>query len=169
MAFFVRSTEINHCPCCESSLKVTGSRRRVWYRNSGDKEKLIIRRLHCERCHKTHHELPDVLIPYKRYGVESIEQVVDDQTVDVPADESTLFRWRQWFQVWGAYAVGCMISIARRFQLDLAAEDTSGPPRTVLQRIGRKGKKSGKWLAKIVRPIVNVHLWLQTRSAFLSE
>ncbi|WP_281250313.1 DUF6431 domain-containing protein [Virgibacillus siamensis] len=169
LAFFVRSAEINHCPCCEGPLIVAGSRRRVWYRHSGDKAKLIIRRLFCERCHKIHHELPDLLVPYKRYGTESIEQVLDDQLIDVPADESTLGRWREWFRNWGPYAVGCFNSIIRRFQLDLPVGSTSDPPRTVLQRIGRNGESFVGWLAKVVRPIVNVHLWVQTRSAFLSK
>jgi len=167
--FFVRSAESSHCPCCGNSLEASGSRRRVWYRNSGNREKLIIRRLYCERCHKTHHELPDVLIPYKRYGVESIEQVVDNQTVDVPADDSTLWRWYKWFKEWGIYAIGCLISIAKRFSLDLPVEDMSGPPRTVLQKFGHHQTETGGWLSKVVRPIVNVHLWLHTRSAFLSS
>ncbi|MEI3613242.1 DUF6431 domain-containing protein [Pseudogracilibacillus sp. SO30301A] len=64
-------------------------------RNSGIKAKLIIRRLYCERCHEIHHELPDVLVPYKRYGVGSMEQVLDDRVADVSADESTLRRWRE--------------------------------------------------------------------------
>lgn len=148
---------------------MVGSRERVWYRNSGIKAKLIIRRLYCERCHKIHHELPDVLVPYKRYGVESMEQVLDDQVVDVPADESTLKRWREWFEIWGPYAVGCLLSLNSRFQLELSVGCTSDPPRTILQRIGRNGNSIGRWLAKIVRPIVNIHLWIQTRSAFLSD
>jgi len=167
-AFFVRSAETGICPCCEGSLKVSGSRRRVWYRSSGNKEKLIIRRLRCEPCEKIHHELPDVLVPYKWYGAESIEQVVSDsEPVEVAADESTLYRWCEWFKVWAPYAVGCLTSIAMRFPSDLPVGDMSGPPRTVLQRIGRQGSLTG-WLANIVRPIVNVHLWVQTRSAFLS-
>ncbi|WP_370459812.1 DUF6431 domain-containing protein [Oceanobacillus sp. AG] len=51
--------ESNHCPCCEG-------RRREWYKNSGVKVKLIIRRLQCEQYHKIHHILPNVLVPYKR-------------------------------------------------------------------------------------------------------
>lgn len=148
-------------------MVVVGSRRRVWYRNSGAKVKLIIRRLYCKRCDLIHHELPDVLVPFKRYGVESMEQVLDDRLIDVPADESTLGRWREWFRVWGPYAVNCIISIIKRFHLNLSVGSTSDPPRTVLQRIGHDGKSIEGWLANIVRPIVNVHLWIQTRSAFL--
>jgi hypothetical protein len=148
---------------------VIGSRRRVWYRSSGDKNKLIIRRLHCDPCDLIHHELPDVLVPYKRYGTESIEQVVADaEGIDVAADESTLYRWHQWFKVWGPYAVGCMISIAMRFSLNLPVGSSSDPPQTVLQRMGREEGTSAGWLARVVRPMVNVHLWVQTRSAFLS-
>lgn len=168
--FFVRSTELSICPCCEEPLeKVSGSRPRVWYRSSGDRDKLIIRRLYCEQCEQIHHELPDVLIPYKHYGTESIEPVIDDaDPIDVAADESTLYRWREWFEMWGPYAVGCLTSIALRFELDLPVGISSGPPQTVLRRMGRDKRTSAGWLAKVVRPIVNVHLWVQTRFAFLA-
>ena len=101
--FFVRSTEFSICPCCEKPLeKVSGSRPRVWYRSSGERDRLIIRRLYCEGCEQIHHELPDVLIPYKHYGAESIEPVIDNaDPVDVAADDSTLYRWREWFEMWG--------------------------------------------------------------------
>jgi hypothetical protein len=142
---------------------------RSWYRSSGDKNKLVIRRLYCRQCNTTHHELPDVLVPYKRYGVESIEPVVSDlDSIDVAADESTLYRWRDWFKVWAFYAVNCLMSIALRFQLDLPVVDSSDSPQSVLRQLGHNEGTSVKWLAKVVRPIVNVHLWVQTRSAFLS-
>jgi hypothetical protein len=156
-------------PCCGGPLEVVGSRRRVWYRRSGDQEKLIIRRLHCQPCERIHHELPDLLVPYKRYGSESIEQVVSDaEPVDVAADESTLCRWRQWFEAWAPYAVACLTSIAIRFQLDLPVRNSSDSSQTVLQGIGRDEETSAGWLAKVVRPIANIHLWVQTHSAFLS-
>ncbi|WP_425339546.1 DUF6431 domain-containing protein [Lentibacillus salicampi] len=54
--FFVRSTELSICPCCEKPFeKVSGSRPRIWYRSSGDRNKLIIRRLYCEQCEQIHH------------------------------------------------------------------------------------------------------------------
>ncbi|HZK83190.1 MAG TPA: DUF6431 domain-containing protein [Desulfosporosinus sp.] len=33
------------CPCCGELLFVIGSRLRVWYQSSGERSKLIIRRL----------------------------------------------------------------------------------------------------------------------------
>ncbi|WP_425387641.1 hypothetical protein [Aneurinibacillus terranovensis] len=40
---------------------------------------------------------------------------------------------------------------------------------SALQRIGRLVGNAPRWLARIVRPIVNDNLWLHTRFAFLSE
>lgn len=157
------------CPCCDGPLKVAGSKERVWYRSSGTRHLLIIRRLHCVSCTKMHNELPDVLIPYKRYGVESIEPVVDGvEPIEVAADDATLVRWRQWFMTWATYALGCLNSIAMRFQLEVPEESSSGSPQTVLQAIGREKGTTTGWLANVVRPIANTHLWLHTRSACLS-
>lgn len=129
----------------------------------------MIRRMRCESCRKIHHELPDILVPYKRYSAESIEQVVgESDSIDVAADESTLCRLRKWFQAWAPYAVSSLRSIAVRFRLDFPVRTTSDSPQTVLQNIGRKQGKTNGWLANVVRPIVNTHLWVHTRSACLA-
>lgn len=125
--------------------------------------------MRCEACRKIHHELPDILVPYKRYTAESIEQVSNEaEPIDVAADESTLYRWRRWFSEWAPYALGCLTSIAMRFHFDLPVEGSSDCPLAVLQSFGREDGKSTGWLAKVVRPITNIHLWIHTRSAFLS-
>jgi predicted RNA-binding Zn ribbon-like protein len=94
---------------------------------------LIIRRMRCELCKKIHHELPDLLVPYKRYGSESIEQVISTSSpTHVAADESTLYRWRNWFNAWTPYAIGCLTSISIRLQLDYPVENSSEPAQTVL-------------------------------------
>ncbi|NLU51226.1 MAG: hypothetical protein GXX09_12680 [Syntrophomonadaceae bacterium] len=54
--------------------------------------------LGCVECKRIHHELPDMLVPYKRHVRESIEAAVSgDEALTVTADESTLWRWRRWF------------------------------------------------------------------------
>lgn len=129
----------------------------------------MIRRMRCEDCRKIHHELPDILVPYKRYSAESIEQVVSGTApIDVAADESTLYRWHQWFQAWAPYAIGCIRSIAKRFHWETPERNSSNPPQAVLREIGREEGTPTGWLANIVRPIANIHLWVHTRSAFLS-
>ena len=157
-AFFIRSTEKVPCPCCDGELTVAGSRPRVWYKGNGDRAKLIIRRLRCKPCGRMHHELPDLLIPYKRYDAESIEGVLaKPATGDVAADESTIFRWRSWFQVWAMYAVGVMQSISIRFHLPV--EKASRPLQSVLHRLGRYVGNAAGWLRRVVRPMANSNLW----------
>ena len=73
---------------------------------------MSIRRLGCTQCNRIHHELPDMLVPYKRHVRESIEAVVNgEEHLTVTADESTLRRWRNWFSVMADYFQGCLKSI----------------------------------------------------------
>lgn len=121
-------------------------------------------------CKKIHHELPDILVPYRRYSSESVEQVISTSTpTHVAADESTLYRWRSWFNTWASYAIGCLTSIRIRFKLDDPVEELSDPTQTALQKIGRLVGETSKWLASVVRSMTNINLWVHTRSAFLSN
>ena len=55
-----------------------------------------------------HHELPDLLVPYKRYDAESIGGAVTEPAhTDIAADESTFSR-KLWFIAWALYAQGCL-------------------------------------------------------------
>jgi len=167
LAFFVRSAEIVPCPCCGKLLIVIGSRPRVWYQSSGGRSILIIRRLRCESCFKIHHELPDLLVPYKRYDAESIEGVLNEPPRrDIAVDESTLSRWKLWFAAWVVYAQGCLQMISIRYNLPV--ENSSDRPQSALQRLGQFVGNADGWLRRIVRPIANSHLWIHTRSAFMS-
>ncbi|WP_369681816.1 DUF6431 domain-containing protein [Alicyclobacillus macrosporangiidus] len=161
--FFVRSAENVPCPCCQGELRVIGSRKRIWVQSSGDKVKLIIRRLRCRDCNKIHHELPNFLVPYRRHEAQVIEEAVTDKATPVGVEQSTLRRWRQWFEVFAPYAAGCLESIADRFQWTV--ESSSAHPQTALHRIGRVVGHHPGWLARAVRPIANLHLWRHTRSA----
>ena len=96
-----------------------------------------------------------------------MERVIEDPAAaDVAVDQSTLYRWQQWFAKWVVYAVGCLGSIARRFQGDV--KNLSVSTQSGLQQIGQFVGNAPGWLARVVRPIANLHLWIHTRSAFLS-
>jgi hypothetical protein len=164
--FFVRSAEQNFCPCCDGTLKVIGSRQRKFINSAGDKEVLIIRRLRCLHCGRIHHELPDILLPYKRYGSESIEAAVNGNSdLCVAADESTIARWRKWFLERANYLLGCLTSIAFRFGKG-SVESMICLPKSAFQRIWHYVGDAPGWLARVVRPIANSNLWPHTRSAF---
>lgn len=160
LGFFVRSTEIVPCPCCVGRLKIIGSRKRAWYQSSGERSKIVIRRLQCVQCKKIHHELPDQLVPYKRYDAESLEGVMlsEPKRTDVVADESTITRWRCWFLAWGVYAQGVLHSLSIRFNLPV--EPLSEGSQSVLQTLGRYVGTRAGWLRKVVRSIANSHQWV---------
>jgi len=169
--FSVKGAEKVPCPCCGGELKVIGSRLRKYIEDSGTCVSLRIRRLCCGTCSKVHHELPDLLIPYKRYESRCFEKVVSQpHKNDVAADNSTLYRWNRWFLESIDYWLACLHSIILRFQqINLAPVDPSSVESlTALEKIGRLFGDAPGWLARMARPIVNVHLWVQTRSAFLS-
>jgi len=164
--FFVISHEKSICPCCSGVLECVGSRPRTCINEASDKQKLIIRRLHCEGCRRIHHELPDLLIPYKRYESKCIEAVIEENTLlTVAADESTIRRWREWFRRIVEYLAGCLESAATRFGIGEAAKPKDGylsPP----ERIKRQAGAEEGWMAKAVRTATNMNLWVHTRSAF---
>lgn len=169
-AFFVRCVETVLSPCCGKCLRVIGSRKRKLLINTGEAKLLVIRRLRCKSCRQIHHELPDCIVPYKRYESACVEQVVSEsqQASDVAADNATLYRWRRWFREQTTYLLGCLSSISIRYHQE-PAETSSSSLRSTHQRIGRYVGDAPGWLARIVRPIVNANYWLHTRSAFLSR
>ena len=78
--FLVISEEDTICPACGSPLCRRDKKRRVHKEAGGTKRWFIINRLKCKnpKCGKLHNELPDGIVPYKHYGREIIEDVVDD-------------------------------------------------------------------------------------------
>ncbi|MGB4701698.1 MAG: DUF6431 domain-containing protein [Syntrophomonadaceae bacterium] len=154
------------CPCCNGRLKVIGSRKRICIDDKGEKIILVIRRLRCQECRRIHHELPDKLVPYKLHVSESIEAVITGKPgLSIPADESTLSRWRHWFNNLADYFQGCLQAIKIRYGYE-SVKDASLLPRSKLHRIWHHVGDAPGWLARIVRPLANLNLWPHTRLAF---
>ena len=167
--FSVRCTEFIPCPCCGSDLKVIGSRKRKVRMSTEQIKILIIRRLRCVNCNRIHHELPDFLVPYKRYESAGIEQVVSEsESSNLPADNATLYRLRKWFYEMLPHFLGCLRAIAIRLGQDCVTSP-SVPSLSVHQRIGLYVGNAPGWLKRIVRSVANSNLWIHTRSAFLSK
>ena len=156
--FFVQSAEVVPCPCCNKGLDVVGSRKRIWFKRNGERAKLVIRRLNCERCRRIHHELPDLLVPYKRYDAESIEAALSESNYgDTAAEESTLSRWRAWFAVFAIHAVACLQSLALRFGKPVP--NTAATSHSTLLALQQYIGDAPKWLSRVVCPIVNDNRW----------
>jgi hypothetical protein len=92
--FYVRSKEKPICPICENSLNVIGSRERGLIEHDGTKRKLTIRRLKCGHCNRIHHELPEVIVPYKRYSAETIEKSICGNNEEQACELSTIRSWK---------------------------------------------------------------------------
>ena len=58
---------------------------------------LNLRRLKCKSCRKIHSELPDYIIPYKRYCAEIIEEVSVTGHSRIPEDTCTRQKIKQWY------------------------------------------------------------------------
>lgn len=65
-----------------------------------------LRRLRCVGCRKLHLELPDVLIPYKRYESAVIARVIAGASIQVPNDERTIGKIRIWYKQVKEYLTG---------------------------------------------------------------
>lgn len=144
---YIRSEEESVCPICQSSLKVIGSRHRVVVRH-GFQQTLVIRRLRCHRCMVIHHELPDILIPYKRHCAYTIDMVFMDNENKATPNMSTAYRIRRWWHVLKMYFAFLAVSLNIRFD---AVFSTSPTP------------------AEIARAMTNSHSWTHTHSVLMSN
>ncbi len=160
---YVKSEEKSICPICGSPhLKIIGSRKRNAWQSDGEKIIMIIRRLRCINCLKIHHELPDKLVPYKRYTSSAIETVLDN-TTEIYCENGSIYRLKKWFSEIESYIAGCLSAVANR--LNLEVNFSTGPAH---RRIKSLVGESRGWLARTVRTIVNTNNWPHTRSAFMS-
>ena len=160
--FYVRSSETPLCPCCGSVLHIIGSRYRILKENDGLKKKLIIRRTRCDSCEQIHHELPDIIVPYKRYGSGVIESVLStpEDCGDFPGETSTVSRLRTWFSLLQQYFEGCLRALILLFENAPLLSDGL----LSLLPLRPEGLTAG-WLKRLVRVTVNSLRWPHTRSA----
>jgi len=172
--FFVESEEeLALCPNCESELEYHSRVTRYLTDNAGIKSIYSIRVLKChnQACPKTYHrELPNIIIPYKRFCAEAIEEAIEDNDkgITVAADDSTIRRWRNWFSASATYIVMALMSVIAAIndnaETSLSAAQVQKPIATIKQIVGRKAK----WLSEATRILVNSSRWVFYRSAFLS-
>lgn len=91
--FTITSDEKNVCPECNQIMRVRDSRKRTVMDECGEKYVFNLRRFKCEECQNIHLELPDCLVPYKRYSKNAIDVVVNGKCDYYIVDQSTIYRW----------------------------------------------------------------------------
>lgn len=87
------------CPLCNGSTHSHGSYPRKVKIDGNRKEKLLIERVKCILCGKTHAILPDFIAPYRHYPATEIESVIEvadagvkAEQIETPAEISTVRR-----------------------------------------------------------------------------
>lgn len=103
--FFIESNEIiPNCPICGERMTHYDSIKRIWRKEGGSTDWIVIRRFRCDKCSRIMRELPDVLTPYKHYETDVIEGVIegiiqptDKESEDFPTVE-TMERWKDWIR-----------------------------------------------------------------------
>jgi len=96
-AYHVHSNEKLPCPICQEEMRLLGTKQRKLQRADGTWMTLYIRRFYCFTCKKVHHELPDIIVPYKRHGTKAIENVINNDDEYPPVmEESTVNRIQNW-------------------------------------------------------------------------
>ena len=145
--FRVHSYEITVCPVCGHTVIVIGSRKRKCIDEAGVKQILIIRRLRCKECRVIHHELPDMLVPYKRHCAVTVEKIIIEEVDDICCESHTIHRIRTWWAACQLYFDSIMASLCEKYGIVFTSDPA---PR------------------EIIRAVVNAHLWIHTRSAYLS-
>ena len=151
--FYVQSLETSHCPICELILLVRGTRQRGLIISDDEKQTLVIKRLYCQDCKRIHHELPDCIVPYKRYSADVIENIISDQGVAAPCPADTVRRILRWWAVVIAYFLHILQTLETKLGVSFGK-----PPA----------------FREIVRAVANSHNWIFahqvcTRSASNSE
>lgn len=156
--------EQSYCPHCEARLSPYDRRGRKYRDSNGDWKFLVIRRLRCgnPRCRRIHAELPDFLVPYKRYQVSAIESVLTGTAQVAPLEESTRQRWRLWYRLLRDHLLGVAASVRRHLQ-ETARTLLASPNPSVIPR-----SLDGLKLAELVRLTVNTGNWITTRSAMVT-
>lgn len=175
--FFIESEEeFTLCPDCGGNLQYHSRAIRLLRDITGIKSQYSIRIMICvnKACPSTYHrELPDIIVPYKRFDAESIEEAVtqSNREIMVAVDQSTIYRWRKWFEKNAVYMMMALLSISAAMEnhaelSSLVIEKQKA--NTPVERIKTIVERETKWLNETVRVLVNSSKWIFNRSAFLS-
>jgi hypothetical protein len=154
------------CPYCQSQLEPYDRRNRKYQNITGDQKILVIRRLRCcnPRCRRIHAELPDFLVPYKRYAIDVIAAVLSGTAAIAPAEESTRQRWKNWYRQIRDHLLGVAASVRRNLQ-EINRTLLASPIRNSPFEISLL---TGFGLSELVRLAVNTGNWITTRSAMVT-
>lgn len=137
------------CPVCGGKLSVHGTCVRKVQCTNGV-EILQLRVMQCRSCGKTHRELPEFVVPYKRNSLNLLCEIAEATEDSYPCETSTWLRVKTW--------VAWFLWYARNVWRGLCISD---PAFAAMEVVGCMRRQ----LACFVRLVVNSGNWVQHRSA----
>jgi hypothetical protein len=153
------------CPQCSGVLKYRDSRERGVKNLFGEARRFLLRRLSCTVCGRFHTEIPDIILPYKRYDAETIQSVLDgkESASACAADDSTMRRWR------ASFAEAQTDMRQRIASVYACEEDTSAPIVSGVDVIARIRSTEPRWLPFVMRLLIMAGHVPCTRFAFCPD
>ena len=135
------------CPICSGKLAVRGTCKRKLRQESDDTITLRLRVMECKGCGKTHRELPEGIVPYKRHDAESIcgMQKAPQDCIAEPSVRNRIIVWLAWFLRYGKDVLKSLL------------EQGYHLTEPVVEPLSRQ-------LVQFVRLVVNSGMWVQHRS-----
>lgn len=143
-------TETVPCPACGGELFVHGTCIRKLRKRYED-QTFQLRVMECSACGKTHRELPEEFVPYKRMDAELLCVIAEaprSEQINV-AEASTWSRVHVWVKWFLAYAGNILKAMLERY-----ASFATIP----------SGETASRRLVYSVRLVVNSGNWIQHRS-----
>lgn len=153
--FLLWSEEIHLCPQCQITLKRNGWRKRMVIGLDGEKKTYCLRRLYCPKCKHIHHELPDFIVPYKRYTVQVIEAIVEENICCVPCEDTTIRAFRRWFQA----ASAALIRMQEKQQMHAAKISRAVSSLHSIQSLSLAHGSDNGWLTFMVMQLIKAQYW----------
>lgn len=145
----ITGLEETACPICGGKLTVRGTCQRK-VRSESHVQTYRLRVMKCSRCGRTHREIPDNIIPYKRTGLNAFCDIAEAEEDTYTCDTSTWQRVRRWL-AW-------FLAFARSVEQGLVC---SG----LLKMTRVAGEPLRRQTAYFVRLVVNSGNWIHNRSA----
>lgn len=89
------------CPFCHSHNIIKHSKYKRTFINHNDDTviNMLIQRVICKQCGKTHAIIPPILVPYKRKTIYNIKEIIDDyeSNVGIPSNDYSIIKtYKTW-------------------------------------------------------------------------
>lgn len=146
----VHGQEIHRCPVCNGELFRRGTCHRKTQNAYGETTEYQLRVMKCRDCKKTHRELPNPIVPYKRYDAEAIIEIRDNpgESICDPNVGARIISWLEWLIIYARH-----ILESQRRILSLPLPNVSD-------------KITNSELSMLVRIVVNSQNWLHNRTVW---